>query len=209
MLPSRKQTIRHLPAQVLVQNAQKDLLTSPKLLRCGPDLLWRQDEAIVASIGQLNGVGEVGAANAVHVVRSGAGGGVKSRAAGAKGKGGAPRRAVADGLAHERGRPLPRPELGGVEVVPIPKGRQDVLAVAMPVDEELDADRVPELAHVLVETGVLGRVGRLESLVYFGAWVGGCSVRVRIPSKLPVAVDVAPIASRIGARRGQLTILPP
>lgn len=137
-------------------------------------------------------------------------GGVEDGAAGAEGVGGAVGRGVADGLADDGGGFRPLAELGRVEGLLVAEGGEDVLAVAVPVDEELDLGGVAEPADEAVEPPVLGGVGGSLAAVGLGARVGGGAARVGVPAELPVAVDVAAVAGWVGCvGRGGLSVLSP
>ncbi|CAH0015905.1 unnamed protein product [Clonostachys rhizophaga] len=182
----------------------------PLLLGRGEDQLRRQHETIVAQVPQLDRVGEFSAANTIDVVGGRARGGVEDGAAGSEGVGGAVGGGVADGLADDGGGLGPLAELGRVEGLLVAEGGEDVLAVAVPVDEELDLGGVAELADEPVEPPVLGGVGGGFAAVGLGARVGGGAARVGVPAELPVAVDVAAVAGWVGCvGRGGLSVLSP
>jgi hypothetical protein len=80
----------------------------------------------------------------------------------------------------------------------------------VPVDEELDTYIITELTEELVETLVLGRVGRLLAAVGLGAGVGGVAAGGGVPAEFPVAVDVDAVAGLVGGGGGGwLTVLAP
>lgn len=135
--------------------------------------------------------------------------GVEHRAAGPKRERRLRLRAAADRLADERRGLRPLPQLGRVQRLLVAEGREDVLPVAVPVDEQLDAGAVAELAHELVEALVLGRVGGGLAFVGLGARVRGGAEGVRVPGEGPVAVDVAADAGLVAGGRGRLPVLAP
>ncbi|CAG9983104.1 unnamed protein product [Clonostachys byssicola] len=185
-------------------------LPSPLLLGRGEDQLRRQHEPIVAQVPQLDRVRKLSATDTIDVVRGSARGGVEDGAAGSKGVGGTVGRRVADGLADHGGGLGPLAQLGGVEGLLVAEGGEDVLAVAVPVDEELDLGGVAEAADEAVEPLVLGGVGWCFAAVGLGARVCGGAARVGVPAELPVAVDVAAVAGWVGCVGGRgLSVLAP
>ncbi|VUC20318.1 unnamed protein product [Clonostachys rosea] len=174
------------------------------------DLVRRQHKTIVAQIAQLNRVGELRTADAIHMIRGGTSRSVEDGTAGPKRVRRARGGRIADGLADDGGGLCPLAELGGVEGLLVAEGGEDVLAVAVPVDEELDARRVAQLADELVESFILGGVGGGLAAVGLGARVGGGAAGVGVPAELPVAVDVAAVAGWVCCVGGRgLSVLAP
>lgn len=89
-------------------------------------------------------------------------------------------------------------------------GREDVLAVAVPVDVQLDSRGVAEGVDERREALILGRVVGCFAPVHGRARVGACAQRVAVPFVAPVAVDVAPDARLVRRRwRRRLSVLTP
>ena len=135
------------------------------------------------------------------------GGGVESGTARAESEGGAAVGAVTDNLAEDAGGLGPLAELRSVEGLLVTERREDVLAVRVPVNVQLDTGTVTQLTGKSVKASVLGAVGRLDTLVGLGAGVGGGTERVGVPAELPVTVDVA--ADTGGAAGAGLAVLAP
>lgn len=144
------------------------------------------------------------------MVRRSAGGRVQHGAAGTKGESRPGVGAVPDSLARHGGEFRPLAQLRCVQRLAIAVGREDVLAVAMPVDEKLDARSIPQLTNELVEALVLGGVAGLFAPVNLGAGVGRSTTGIRVPAELPVTVDVTAEAALIRCvrRRGVATLAP-
>jgi hypothetical protein len=80
----------------------------------------------------------------------------------------------------------------------------------VPIDEELDARTVTKVAEEGVEALILRGVGGLLAPVGLRTRVGGSTARVRVPAKLPVAVDVATQAGLVrGTIGSRVTALAP
>lgn len=191
----------------LIEVADQYLLTHPLFLSSRPDLIRRQHEAEISRVPQLNSVRKLSSSNLIHVIGSCARGSVQRRPARTKRESGARIGAVANRLAHVGSRFGPFPELGRVAGFVGAVGREDVLAVAVPVDVELDPLRVADVAQELVEALVFGRVGGGFAPVGLRARVRGRAAVVGVPSEFPVPVYVA---SEAGAVAGAgLPVLSP
>jgi hypothetical protein len=174
----------------LIQQSEQNLLAHPLLLCSRPDSLWRQHKAVVTSIWQLDGHGEPGAANGVDVINRSASRWIQGRAARTEDVGGVILGAEAHFIAHQRSGFSPHAQFRRIESLFVSKGKEDELGVAVPVDVQLDALRITDLANQQVHTFVLRCISRLFSPVGLTASIRRRSTWVRVPVCLPVSVDL-------------------
>ena len=60
----------------------------------------------------------------------------------------------------------------------------------MEIYEQFHSDSIAKLTNEFVESLVLRAVGWLLALVHLRTWVGGSTLLVRVPAKLPVTVNI-------------------
>ena len=183
----------------LVQQAQKYLLANPRFFDGGANALWRKHEAIVTGVRQLDSVGPLGAAYSVHVIDADAGGGVQDSTARPKSVCRSVRRVCCDLLAHQRCSARPSAQLRGIEILIMTERAQYKLTVAVPVNVQLDALLITEVAEEVVHRSVLWRITRALTAIGLRAFVLGGAAGVGIPVVFPVSVDVATIAGLVGS----------
>jgi hypothetical protein len=68
---------------------------------------------------------------------------------------------------------------------------KDTETYAVPVNVEINADSISQLTDKLIESSILGAVSWLLAAVSLRARIRRSTSLVRVPAKLPVAIDVA------------------
>lgn len=177
---------------------RQDILEAlPLLLHVGTDLLHGEDKAARGSRvrPQLDGPRKLRPDGARVPVGRAAGRDVELAAAGAVHVPGPVDLEDAVGVA-PRDRDL-AVEVLGHALVAVAVRLERVLAVAVEVDEVLDAVGLLDLLSPLDEGGDLGRVARREAAIRLSARVVGGAARV-LPVVRPVAVAVGSNAGRVG-----------
>jgi GGDEF domain-containing protein len=163
----------------------------PLLLPTRSDLTCGQHKSVCSRISQLDRVCIVGLASTVDVVDTISRRGIQGTA------GWAERERLASLISNRlRGHRRKRDVfavIGGEERAVVSVRREDVLAVGVPVDVELDALGVAEFVDISDQTLVFGAIAGCESAEGVVTWVRRGAGGVGVPLEGPIAVDIPSI----------------